>query len=91
MHHQTVLAQYLDERIPARHAFVLLEQLLHYQIQLGTPQTRIVPAVGLGLLYDERFDRILGKVIVIPLVVRLPAVTKQPAEGAQRCLLARLT
>lgn len=90
MHHQAVLAQYLDERIPARHAFVLLEQLLHYQIQLGAPQTWIVLAVGLGLLYDKRLDCVLGKVIVVPLVVRLPAVTKQPAEGAQRCLLARL-
>ena len=84
MHHQTMLAQYLDERIPARHASVLLEQLLHYQIQLRTSQTWIVLAVGPGLLNDERLNRILGKVIVIPLVVRLPAVTKQSAEGAQR-------
>ena len=91
MHHQSVLAKYLDERIPARHAFVLLEQLLHYQVQFGASQTWIVLAVGLGLLNDERLNRIFGKVIVIPLVVRLPAVTKQSAEGAQRCLLARLT
>ena len=90
MYHKAVLAQYLDERIPARHTFVLLEQLLHYQIQLGASQTGIVLAVRLGLLNDERLNRIFGKVIVIPLVVRLPAVTKQSAEGAQRCFLARL-
>ena len=69
MHHQTMLAQYLDERIPARHTLVLFEQFLHYQIKLGASQTGIILAVGLGLLNNERLNCILGKVIVIPFVV----------------------
>ena len=69
MHHQTVLAQYLDERITAWHAAVLIEQSLDYQIKFGASEARIVLTVGLGLLDYEGFYRILGKVVVITFVV----------------------
>lgn len=90
MYHQTMLSQDLYESIASRHTAGVLEQLLDNQVQLGASKTRIVFPVVSGFLYDEGLYRILGKVVIITLVVRLPAITKQPAEGAQRCLLARL-
>ena len=64
-----MLAQYLDERITAWHAAVLIEQSLDYQIKFGASEARIVLTVGLGLLDYEGFYRILGKVVVITFVV----------------------
>ena len=38
---------------------------------------------SLDLLNNKRLYSILGKIIVAALIVRLSAITKQPAKGAQ--------
>ena len=91
MYHETVLAKYLDENIASWHAACFFEQLLDDQVQFGASKTRIILPVVLGFLDYEGFYRVLGKVVVIPFIVRLPAITKQPAKSAQTNLLALFT
>lgn len=84
--HQTVLPQDLDERIASRHAARLLEQRADNHVQLHAAEAGVVFPVITGLLDDQRFYRILGKVVLLVLVEGLPAITKQPAESPQRRL-----
>ena len=84
MDHQTVLPEYLDERIAPRHAAGLLEQRADDDVELHAAKTRIVFPVVPGLFHDERLYRILCEVVLLVLVEGLPAVTKQPAESTQR-------
>jgi hypothetical protein len=52
-------------------------------VQLRASYARIVPAQFACGLDDDTLDGIVGEVIVASLVERLPAITKQPAEGIQ--------
>ena len=54
-----------------------------YQVQLRAPQTGIILAVLTYLFHDKRLDGIFCKLPAVPFIVRLSAVTKQPAESAQ--------
>lgn len=79
-YHETVAAEKFDEGISAWHAACLLGQLLDYQVQFGASQAGIVLPVFLDLLHDKRLYRVVREVRVIPFVVWLSAVTKQPAQ-----------
>ena len=82
-YHQTVLAKQFYECIASGHTAGLFKQPLDYQIQFRTAKTGIVFTVFPYLLYDKWLDCIFRKLLTIPFVVGLSAVTKQPAESAQ--------
>jgi len=81
--HEPVLAQQLYEGVPSGHGTGLLEELLHYQVELGASQAGVVVPVFLHLLDHQRLYGIVRELPVVPLVIRLSAVTKQPAEKSQ--------
>ena len=84
MDHQTVLPEYLDERVAPRHAAGLLEQRADDDIKFHAAKAWIVFPVVLGLFHDEGLYRILCEVVLLVFVEGLPAITKQPAESTQR-------
>ena len=90
MDHQTVLAEYLYERISPRHAAGLLEQRADNDVELYAAKAWIIFPIVFGLLDDKRLYRIFCEVILLMLVKGLPAITKQPAESLQRCLRSAL-
>ena len=90
MDHQTVLTEYLNERVAPRHAAGLLEQCADNDIELYAAKARIILPVVPGLLDNKRLYCILSEVILLVLVEGLPAITKQPAESLQRCLRSAL-
>ena len=85
MDHQTILSEYLDERIAPRHATGFLEQSADNDIEFYAAEARIILPVVPGLLHDERLYRILREIVLFVLVIGLPAITKQPAENLQGC------
>jgi hypothetical protein len=85
MDHQTVLPEYLDERVAPRHAAGLLEQRADNDVELHAAEARIVFPVVSGLFHDEGLYGILREVVLFVLVKGLPAITKQPAENLQGC------
>ena len=95
LHHKPVLAEQLDESVTSGHASSLLKQFLDDNIQLRTTQAGIVLPVIFCLLHNQRLYGILGKLVVLYTIIeRLPAITKQPGEGAHslfRTLLPQQT
>lgn len=81
--HKAVFAEQLYERVTPGHIIFLVKQPLHYQIQLRTSQTGIGLAVFAHFLHDEWLYGVGGELMIVPFVIGLPAVTKQPAESAQ--------
>lgn len=64
MDHQTILPEYLDERIAPRHTAGLLEQRADNDVELHATQARIVFPIVLGLFHDKRLYRILREVVL---------------------------
>ena len=89
-HHQSVPAQHLDEGVTSRKAACLVELPLQHHPQFHATKSRVVPAVVPCPLHQYGFQcRMPELVITIPLVVRLSAVTKQPAQRPEREALFR--
>ena len=68
MDHQTILPEYLDERIAPRHTAGLLEQRADNDVELHATWARIVFPIVLGLFHDKRLYRILCEVVLLVFV-----------------------
>ena len=82
-YHQVVLPEQFDERVAAGHPAAVAQAIRYHPVQLRASYARIVPAQFACGLDDDTLDGIVGEVMVAALVERLPAITKQPAEGIQ--------
>ena len=82
-YHQVVLPEQFDERVSAGHPAAVAQAIRYHPVQLRASYARIVPAQFACGLDDDTLDGIVGEVMVAALVERLPAITKQPAEGIQ--------
>ena len=87
LHHQPVPPQDLDECVPSGHTARRLEQVFDDAIQFIPAKAGVIFPVRFRLLYYQRLYRILcERLLVIPLVIGLSAVTKQFTESLQRNL-----
>ena len=84
-YHEVVLAQYLDERVTSRHVTAAAHACRYHAVQLRAADSGIVLAQLACRVNDDGFDGVRPEVVVASLVERLPAITKQPAEGLQGC------
>lgn len=84
--HKTVIAEQFDEGITTRHLAGVFKNTLHKKVQFGAAKTGIVPAVFAYLFNYQGLNGILSVFLIIPLVIGLSAITKQPAKGPETML-----
>ena len=90
-HHQVVVSEYLDEGIPTREAARLLKAPTHKVVELVRTKPGASAPVLPDALNNERLERGIPVVrLIAALVIRLPAMTKQPAKLVDGRPIARL-
>lgn len=83
LYHKSILTEQLYESVTTGHTSRLVKETLYDKIQLHTSETRVVLPVIFGFFNNQRFNRILSKVVVFNTIIeRLPAITKQPGKSA---------
>lgn len=61
----------------------LLKQTLDNQVQFGAPYPRVLSSVFLSLLNYKWLYSVFRELMLVPFIVRLPAITKQSAQKSK--------